>query len=198
MNVLVTGGAGFIGCNFIRHLLAQRPAPQGGQPRRLDLRWLVEQPEEPAPQRPLYVRPRRYCRRRTGAEHARRAPHRHYRQLRRRKPRRSLDHWPGGLHPDQHRGHVHPAGGRPSRLGRPVQRLPLPARLDRRSIWNLGLRRPGLRRDHALRPQLALCRLEGLVRPPVGRITTPSACRRLRPIARTTTARTSIRKSSFR
>jgi dTDP-glucose 4,6-dehydratase len=91
MRLLVTGGAGFIGSNFVRHVLGTDP------PRRADLRRQPREPARPADPGAVHVRPRRHLRSRAGRSGAGRARDRHRRALRRRVPRRSLDHGPGAF-----------------------------------------------------------------------------------------------------
>ena len=68
-------------------------------------------------------------------------------------------------------------------------RVPLPARLDRRGLRHRSAPTTGVHRDDALRPELPVLGLEGRVRPPRARLPPhlrPAHARR--PTARTTTA----------
>ncbi len=88
--ILVTGGAGFIGCNFVRLALAETDGACR-RPRQADLRREPGEPEEvlgdPAPE----LRPRRRRRPRRRAAGLPGAPAERGGQLRGREPRRPLD-----------------------------------------------------------------------------------------------------------
>ena len=131
MRLLVTGGAGFIGSNFVRYWADGPPRRPGRRLRPADLR---RQPGEPG-------RPRRPGRRSSRATSAtwRRSEHaaatstdRRGGELRRRVPQQPGRARPAPLLPHQRAGHPGAAGGVPA--GR---RDPLPPHLDVR-----GLRRP--------------------------------------------------------
>ncbi len=90
-NLLVTGGAGFIGANFVRHWLARAG---GGKARRIRCADLCRQQREsrgPRRRSALCVRARRHLRRGGRAAGARGARDRHDRAFRRRIARRPLD-----------------------------------------------------------------------------------------------------------
>ena len=65
--ILVTGGCGFIGANFVRLRAGDVPGPRDHQPRRADLRRQPRQPRRPGGRAAVPVRPRRH--RRPGAGH---------------------------------------------------------------------------------------------------------------------------------
>ena len=67
MKFLVTGGAGFIGSNFVRHVLAEHPDDTCRQPRQADLRGQPRQPRRRRRPPPLRVRARRHLRRQARA-----------------------------------------------------------------------------------------------------------------------------------
>ena len=152
--ILVTGGAGFIGCNFVRLALAET----GARVVVLDKLTYAGSLENLADvARPIprfefvaggHRRPRRAC---AGCSPSKRPTA--VRQLRRREPRRPLDRRRQRLHPDQHRRRLRDAGGGAPRISRRASaeagaaRLPLPPRLHRR-----GLRQPRGRPARSPRP----------------------------------------------
>ena len=152
MKLLVTGGAGFIGSNFVRHVLSTHPEDQivvldkltyAG--RRENLADLEDDPR-------FSFHPRRD--RRPRGRRRRDRGLRRDRQLRRRDPRRPLDRGSRRLHHDRRVRHPRAARGRARREDRP-----LPADLDRRGL-RLDRRRL-LHRDVADRPLLALLGQQG-------------------------------------
>ena len=167
--IVVTGGAGFIGSNFVRHALARTDArvvvldklTYAG-----NLESLADVASHP---RYAFVQAD-IADREAVRDAAPRAPPRRGRQLRGRDPRRPLDRRPGRLRAHERAGTFELLEAARLHLrDEPVRRLPLPARLDRR-----GLRHPrpdrGLLGDDALRAQLALRRVEGGGRPPRARV----------------------------
>jgi hypothetical protein len=110
MNLLVTGGAGFIGSNFIRQRLLEKGSPltklvnldaltYAGNPANL-----ADLAIRPA----LRFRPRRHRRHRPRHQAPRRAPDRRRREFRRRVPRRPFHRFPRAVFPDQRRRHAPP------------------------------------------------------------------------------------------
>ena len=132
MKLLVTGGAGFIGANFVHYTRPQPPRVRGRRARRAHLR---RQPREPEAGRGRdRVRARRHLRPPSSSTELRRGV-RHGRALRGRVARRQLAARPGAVHPDQRDRHLHdPRGG-------PQARRAAAPHLHRR-----GLRRPRPRR----------------------------------------------------
>ncbi len=139
MTILVTGGAGFIGSNFVLDWLVAGDEPVVN----LDALTYAGNLRKPARRcdgdaRHVFVQGDigdRALVDRLLAEHRPRA----VRALRRREPRRPQHPRPGGLHADQRRRHVHAAGGGARATGAALQgersaRLPLPARLHRRGL----------------------------------------------------------------
>ena len=189
--LFVTGGCGFIGSNFIRHLLDDRPGRPRRQLRRPDLR---RQPRQP--------------RRR------RRPPALPVRQGRHHRPRRrSARPWPGrrrdvinfaaeshvdrsihdsrAVRPHQRRSARRSCSTPPASSSVPTLR----AGLDRR-----GVRQPradrALHRGDAAGPEQPVLGQQGGRRPAgAGVRTTRSACPRSSRAARTTTGRTSSPRS---
>ena len=193
--ILVTGGCGFIGSNFVRLALARLPECRPDQPRQAHLRRQPGEPRRPGGRPALPLRPGRHL------------PTRHW--WSESSPRSSIDtvvHFaaeshvdrsidgPRRVHPHQHRRHLHAAGGRPKSVGlqgrgrgtRDEASLKTHAvtastrflpRLHRRS-----LRLPGrdrlFHRDDPLRPALPLLGEQGLLGPS-GRAPTftPTGCR---------------------
>ena len=114
-NILITGGAGFIGCNFVRLVLAET----GARVVVLDKLTYAGSLESLAdvlghPRFDFVAGGHRRPRRR--APPVRRAPPHGGGQLRRREPRRPLDRRRQRLHPDQHRRRLRAAGGGPPPL----------------------------------------------------------------------------------
>ena len=117
VEVLVTGGAGFIGSNFVRYALARASRLARHDARQADLRRPAREPARrdgpPAPR----VRARRHRRcGRSAAPLVERSEHR--RALRRRDARRPVDHGGRRLHPHRRRGHVRAARGGAARAAR--------------------------------------------------------------------------------
>ena len=169
--VIVTGGAGFIGFNYVRELLAAEPRDRGHRPRQADLRRQPALARRARRRAAPQVRPAATsATARLSASCSRRAKPAADRPLRGREPRRSLDRRPRGLHPDQRRRHVPPARGVPP-LPRaaPEPGVPVPPRLDRRGVRRA---RPDRRvhRDHAVRSALAVLGVEGGERSPRQRV----------------------------
>ncbi len=159
--LLVTGGAGFIGSNFVHHLIAQHRRARH-RARQDDLRRQQGVPRRAA-RGPGAAGRRRHRRRRRGRPAGRRA--RRGRALRSRVAQRQLAQRPEPVHPHQHPRHVHDPRGRPEAREAP------PPRLDRRGLRRPRARRPqALHRGHALQPLLALLRLQGRLRPPRPRL----------------------------
>ena len=109
MKVLVTGGAGFIGSNFARHLLAEHPGRQRRRARQAHLRGPGRDDPGPDRRRAAGVRAGRHRRPRRRARRARGL--RRDRQLRGRVARRPLDRGAGPLHPDRRVRHLRAARG---------------------------------------------------------------------------------------
>ena len=141
MNLLVTGGAGFIGSTYVRLARRRRPERPGRQRRRPDLRRQPREPARPRGRRAARVRARRHPRRRrdAGADAAPRD--RRGRQLRGREPRRPQHLSARAVPGHQRRRHAAPARG-----GARGRRPALRAGLDRR-----GLRQPGPDRRRSTR-----------------------------------------------
>ena len=127
-NVLVTGGAGFIGSNFVRYLLHKRPGTRlvnldaltyAGS--RLNLEDLPHADRHEFVQGDIRDRD-------LVDDLLRRASHRYHRALRGRDPRRPLHPRARTLHSDQCRRHVLAAGGRAPILARGRQPDPAPHR----------------------------------------------------------------------
>ena len=191
MKLLVTGGCGFIGSNFIRHVLAvARRRRLGRQPRQADLRRPTRPTSPTSRDLPNYrfvrgdiVRPGR---RRRGDGGLRRG-----RQLRGRDPRGPLAARRRVVHRDRRAGRLRPARG-----GAPPRRRDVHPDLDRRG---LRLDRRGLlHRGVAAEPPQPLRGLQGRAatgsRTPTG---PPTACRSSSRAPPTTTARTSTPRSSI-
>ena len=193
MRLLVTGGAGFIGSNFVRYWVRAPSRRRRGGLRRAHLR---RQPAQPGRRRgPDRVRPGRHRRPRGRGQDAGRAPDRRDRQLRRRVAQQPGHPRPGPLLPHQRARHPDPGRGGP-----PSRRVALPPHLHLR-----GLRRPpprlrrGVHRGDPVPAPDPVQRLEGRRRPRrAGLRRRPSGCRPPSPTAATTTARTSSPKRSSR
>ena len=128
MKLLVTGGAGFIGTNFVRHVLRDHPDDSVVVLDKLTYAGRRENLAG-ADEDPTRVRPRRH--RRPRGRSSRRRGLRRDRQLRRRDPRRPLDRVARRVH--HHRRLRHPRAAR----GRARRRDPLPADLDRRGLRSI-------------------------------------------------------------
>ncbi len=158
-NIMVTGGAGFIGSNFVRYMLGQHA----------DYRILVYDKMTYAgnPDNLLDVQedPRfsfcqgRYLRRGRGERSDHRARHRHDRQFRRGDARRPVHHGPGRLHPDRRLRHLRPARGRPE-----VQVGALSPDFDRRGVRPHPRRAP-VARDRRRRAAKPVCGQQDQRRP---------------------------------
>ena len=110
--LLVTGGCGFIGSNFVRHLLAHRPGRLRRQLRRPHLRRQPRQPRGRRDAPALPVRQGRHHRPRRGPRrHAARRHRRH--PLRGREPRRSQHPGLRAVRPHQRHRHAGAARRRP-------------------------------------------------------------------------------------
>ena len=190
MKVLVTGGAGFIGANFVHRVRDDPARLAGDRPGRPDLR---RQPREPG-------RPRRLGPLRRGQHRRRRAGrlagerHRRGGPLRRGVPQRQLARQPVAVHGVQHHRHLPPAGGGPPPRGAAAPHL------DRRGLRRPRAGRPGpVHRADPGQPLQPLLREQGQRRPagagvdPLVRRSRPPC-----PTARTTTGRTSTSRSSSR
>ena len=189
MKVLVTGGAGFIGSNFVRLTLAGASRRRDDGARRAHLRGQRGLASRRRPRHPGQGRHRRTrAGQRPGCGARPRGP------LRRREPQRQLARQPVALHPDQHHRHVPAARG-----GAPARQEASP-HLDRRGLRGPRARRP--RQVHsrdavqpvvavlvARRPHRTCWCARGCVR---------SRSRRPSRTARTTTAPRSTSRSSSR
>ena len=109
VNVLVTGGAGFIGSNFVRHALDDAPRLASHDARQADLRRAAREPQ--GRDGPSAARVRQGRRRRSGGRRAARRRLEHRRPLRGRDARRSLDHERRRVHHDRRLRHVRAARG---------------------------------------------------------------------------------------
>ena len=160
MRLLVTGAAGFIGSNYVRRMLERclsRPRRHvRHRSRSADLRRDADEPDRRSRATPgtRFV---------AGGHPGRRPPRgpgarsRRDRPLRRRVPRRPLDHRRGRLRPHQRPGHAEAAAGRTRRRRRQVR-----ARLHRRGV---RLHRRGLvGGGPAAGAQLALLGVQGVLR----------------------------------
>ena len=141
MKVLVTGGAGFIGANFVHHARGTTPT----QVTVLDALTYAGNREPGAGRATDRVRARRRRRRRARRRAGR--PHRRRRPLRGRDPQRQLAATTRRRSCDQHRRHVHdPRGGAEAR------RAAAP-HLHRRGLRRPRARRPGqVHRDDPVQP----------------------------------------------
>ena len=160
---IVTGGAGFIGCNFVRHALAHSDARVVV----LDLLTYAGSLENLRDvidgDRVVFVQGDIADAEAVAAVYRDHRAERG-RQLRGREPRRPLDRGAARLPHDQRRRHLRAARRRAPSSGdarrRDARPLPFPARLDRRGLRHARQRRP-LLGDHAVRAELALLRVEG-------------------------------------
>ena len=203
MNILVTGGCGFIGSNFIR----QRLADAGSPPRRivnLDMLTYAGNPANLADfagRSPVRLRARATSATRPWSRAS--SPSTRSTPSSILQPRshvdRSIDS-PEPFHPDKRRRDPAAPERRAAALGRArragKERLPVPPRLDRRGLRHPGAAGSGLHRGDTLTPRTAP------TPPPRRRATTwcgpsstPTGCRPSRPTARTTTGRTISRRS---
>ena len=151
MKMLITGGAGFIGCNFVRHMLKEHPDQGDSRPGQAHVRRQAREPG--GGQGPDQVRQGRHMRpqgRPRGRARVRRG-----RQLRRREPCRQEHHIPRGLREDRRARRVHaPRGGpqercqavRPDIHGRGVRLQGLGLVLTRRTSSTRPRRTPRARR----------------------------------------------------
>src|SRR5581483_10199417 len=144
------------------------------QPRQADLRGQPREPERRAGQRVAPVRARRRRRPDAPQAAARQAGAARDRALRRREPRRPLDPRPARVHRHQRARHLRAARGG-ARLpaqarSRGAGVVPLRARLDRRGLRLARPRRPAVLRDHGLRAEQPVRRVEGGVGPPGPRL----------------------------
>ena len=155
-HILVTGGCGFIGSNFIRHMLRFLGSADH-EPGQAHLRGQPGEPEGPGRPSPVYLCKRRH-RRRRGRREGLCGADRPGNQFRRRVPRGQEHHRPGRLCENQHLRHVPPAG-----TGAPPGMREICPGLDRR-----GLRQPGadgkVHGGYAPFPQQPLFGVEGLGR----------------------------------
>ncbi len=194
MRVLVTGGAGFIGSQFVRATLSgELPGLVGAEVTVFDkLTYAGNRANlDPVADSPgLHLRPGRHRRRRAG----RRGPAgpRRGGALRRRVARRPLDRGRRRLRHHQRGRHPDPAGRRLPAQGRQVR-----PRLHRRG---LRLDRRGLlARGAAARAELPVLRVQGGRRPDRPGLRPHARARRRRsPAAPTTTGPTSSRRRSSR
>ena len=173
-SLLVTGGAGFIGANFVHYWLDAAPGRPGRGARRAHLR---RQPREPgaAQERDPGSRSSTGDIRSAGLGRASAPGARDHdrRALRGRVARGPLDRRAGRVRRDQRGGHPRAAEGGAQGLaggGRGRRRSAIPPRLDRRGVRLARPGRPAVHRDDALRAQLALCREQGGVGPPGARL----------------------------
>ncbi len=126
--LLLTGGCGFIGSNFIRYLLETDPAVTRPQLRRPDLRRQPRQPRRPGEPAALPLRQGRHHRPRAVRRIVGEGVSRHH-QLRGREPRRSQHPRFRPVRAHQRPGHASPARRRPG-----IRGAALRAGLDRRSV----------------------------------------------------------------
>ena len=193
MNVLLTGGSGFIGSNLVRLLLPERPDWRSRQPRQAHLRGERREPRRPGGQPALPLRARRHLQRRARRGHLPDREDRRGHAPRGREPRGPLDPGAVRLHRDERARHAGAARG-----GARARREAVPPRLDRRGLRLARPDRP-LHRDDAARSVVPVLGVQGLERPARARLrAAPSSCRWWSRAARTTTARTSSRRSSSR
>ena len=130
--ILVTGGCGFIGANFVRSRAGDRSRDRDHEPRRADLRRQPRQPRRARGRAALPVRPRRHRRPGAGDGAGGRGVRRD-RPLRRREPRRPLDRRRHAVPADQRRRHPVPARRRAGGAGRPATSRSRPTRSTARS-----------------------------------------------------------------
>ena len=173
--ILVTGGAGFIGRNFVLRWIETRRRSVVN----LDKLTYAGNPGNLASRRGQprhHLRAGRHRRSRTVSKPLlQAASSARHRALRRREPRRPLDPRSRSLHADQRRRHLHAARSRFAPTGPALDdagrdALPLPARLDRRSLWLAGARRSCVLRDDALRAEQPVRGVQGGVRSPGARL----------------------------
>ena len=128
VEVLVTGGAGFIGSNFVRYALAHASGLARHHARQAHLR---RTPREPARRDgPPAARVRAGRHRRRGRQRPAGRAIRARRALRGRDARRPVDPGGGRLHPHRRRGHVRAARGGAARDAAP----PVRPDFDRRGL----------------------------------------------------------------
>ncbi len=135
MRIVVTGGAGFIGSNFVRHVLAEHPADEIVVLDKLTYAGNLENLRDVADDPRYSFVKGDICDPEVVDRVAGRR--RRDRQLRRRDPRRPLHQRSRGLHPHRRDRHPRAARGR----ARP-RRRPLPADLDRRGLRRRRWRAP--------------------------------------------------------
>ena len=188
--LLVTGGAGFIGSNFVHHVVAHTDAARDGA-RQADLRR-QQGVAGRAARGPGRAGRRRHRRRRRGRPAGRRA--RRGRPLRRRVAQRQLARRPAPVHPHQPGRHLHdPRGGAQARHARSTTSPPTRCTATSSSTTRSGSPRTRRTTRAARTPR---------PRPAPTTWSAPgcaaSACRRRSPTAPTTTARGSTSRSSSR
>jgi hypothetical protein len=192
MKLLVTGGAGFIGSAVIRHIIRSTDWQVANVDKLTYAGNLESLAEAGASNRHRHYRTDICDRAAIDAIFAEVRPDADP-ASRRREPRRPLDRRRRALHRDQCRRHLHPARGRTCLLAcarRPGEGpLPLPAHLDRRGLRLAGPHGQVHARRRPTRPTRPIPPAR---RPPTiwcAPGTIPTACRRWRPTARTTTGR---------
>ena len=159
MRLLVTGGAGFIGSNFVHYWLERHPRRPGRRLRPADLR---REPREPRGGRgPHRVRPGRHLRSRARRGDAARARDRGRRQLRRRVAQLARRRRPDAVLPHERPRHADAARRVACR-----RRRALPPRLDLRGVRRSRARHGrGVHRGVAVSAAHAVQRVEGGRRP---------------------------------
>ena len=196
LRMLVTGGAGFIGSNFVRHLLGQRLEAEVVVLDKLTYAGNLANLEDVAGD-PRYEFVRGdICDASLVDELMDGRPHRL--PPGRGVARRPVDRGRHAVRPDQRDRHRRAALRRPSSRGRPVR-----PGVDRRGVRRAALagsrgwaRRPAFHRGHAARAAVALLR-DARPRRTISRsrTTPPTAWTWSSPAARTTTGPTSTRRS---